>query len=474
VDPVKSPLESFPKPPEASVAVRRMAQRIAAPVETFLHTETAGGILLLLAATVALVWANSPWSASYEHLWHTPVSIGVGSWSMTHSLHFWINDGLMTFFFMVAGLEIKREMVEGELSDLRRAALPVAAAVGGMVVPAVIYALFNPHPPTVSGWGVPMATDIAFAVGVLSLLGKRVPAALRILLLAVAIIDDLGAILVIALFYSSGFSLTGLAVVVAGLLFLVLIQRIGVRPGAMYLLPMFVMWAGLHEAGIHPTIAGVIVGLATPVTPWLSRQQFLDIAESALADYQQLSTRKAVGDLMLRPLRRLSVAGREAVSPVARLTAGYHASVAYVIMPLFAVANAGVSLSGVDTSIAGGTSVILGVALGLGLGKPVGIVAMTWLAVRLRWFALPRGVTWVGMSLLGLVAGIGFTMAIFIAELAFPGSPYLPLSKLAILMATAATGVAGLLVGRLALPAVSPDPIASRVTPAEAEASTEF
>jgi NhaA family Na+:H+ antiporter len=442
-----STLESFPKPPEASLPVRRMAQRIAAPVERFLHTETGSGLLLLAAAAVALVWANSPWTDSYADLWHTPIAIGVGDWSMTESLHFWINDGLMTFFFMVAGLEIKRELAEGELSDLRRASLPVAAAVGGMLVPAVIYIAFNTNEATRGGWGVPMATDIAFAVGILSLLGSRVPAAMRILLLAVAIIDDVGAILVIAIFYSSGLSLTGLAIVGAGIVLLFIIQRIGVRPGAMYLVPMFIMWAGLHQAGIHPTIAGVIVGLGTPVRPWLSRQEFIDIAEKSLMDFQQ-STMAAGGEDMIQPLKRLSVAGREAVSPVTRLASGYHPWVAYVVMPLFALANAGVNVSGLDFGIDHATPVMVGIAAG--------------------------GVTWSGIAIIGTVAGIGFTMAIFIAELAFPGSPHLGLAKLAILIATAIAGVGGLLLGRWLLPRKVVDSIAAKMSPADAEASTEF
>jgi NhaA family Na+:H+ antiporter len=473
VDDVKRTLDDFPTPPEASLPMRRMARRIAAPVENFLHTESASGLLLLGAAAIALVWANSPWSDSYGHLWHTPISIGFGDWSMTESLHFWINDGLMTFFFMVAGLEIKRELVEGELSDLKRASLPVAAAVGGMLVPAGIYFAFNTSGPGADGWGVPMATDIAFAVGILSLLGSRVPSAMRILLLAVAIIDDIGAILVIAIFYSTGFSWTGMAIVGGGLAFLIFIQRIGVRPGGAYIIPMIVMWAGLHEAGIHPTIAGVIVGLATPVRPWLSGGQFIRIAQESLAEFRQTEA-AAGGEDALTPLKRLSVAGREAVSPVARLNAGFHPWVAYLIMPLFAIANAGVNLGGMDFDMEGGTMVMLGVACGLALGKPIGVVFVTWVMVKLGLCKLPRGIGWAGVTIIGLAAGIGFTMAIFIAELAFPGSPYLGLAKLAILIATAAAAIGALLLGRFTLPPQVADPFAAKLSAAEAEASTEF
>jgi len=453
--------------------MRRMAQRIAAPVERFLHTETGSGILLLVAAAVALVWANSPWSASYDSLWHTPITLGFGEWGMTESLHFWINDGLMTLFFMVAGLEIKRELVEGELSDIRRAALPIAAAIGGMAIPALIYFAFNTAEATRNGWGIPMATDIAFAIGILSLLGSRVPSALRILLLAVAIIDDVGAILVIAIFYSAGVSLEGLAIVGAGLVFLVFIQRLGVRPGGAYIFPLIVMWAGLHEAGIHPTIAGVIVGLATPVKPWLSREKFVEIAEASLDEFQQ-STEHAGGEDMMEPLKRLSVAGREAVSPVARLNAGYHPWVAYLIMPLFALANAGVNLGGVEFGMEHSSMVMIGIGAGLALGKPVGIIAASWLFVKCNLCTLPRGVTWGGIMILGFAAGIGFTMAIFIAELAFPGSPYLGLGKLAILIATAIAGIASLLLGRALLPRGVENSVAAKLSPADVEASTEY
>lgn len=451
--------------------MRRIARRVAAPVEDFLHTEAGGGVLLLAAAAVALVWANSPWGDSYDHLWHTPIAIGFGDWRMTQSLHFWINDGLMTFFFMVAGLEIKRELVEGELSDLRRAALPAAAAIGGMLAPAGIYLLFNGGAPSRDGWGVPMATDIAFAIGVLALLGPRVPSALRILLLAVAIIDDLGAIVVIAVFYSSGLDVTGLAVVGGGFAFLIAIQRLGVRPGGAYLIPMTVMWAGLHMTGVHPTIAGVLVGLATPVRPWLTKDQFTDIAKRAIEDFH--ATERSGAD-PIAPLKRLIAAGREAVSPVSRLASGYHPWVAYLIMPLFALANAGVRIGGIDFGIDHTAAVATGIVLGLAIGKPLGVLAMTWLLIKLGVGKLPRGVSWSGVCVLGFTAGIGFTMAIFIAELAFAGAPHLPVAKLSILVATALAAVAGLAVGRFALPRRVTDPVAAELSPADAEASTEY
>lgn len=465
-------------PPGASPVARALALRVKAPVENILHQQTSSGFVLLAMAVIAFAWANSPWSDSYSELWHTDIAIGIGSWTFSKSLHFWINDFLMTFFFMVAGFEIKREMAEGELSDLRRASLPVGAAIGGMMVPALIYVAFNPSGALVHGWGVPMATDIAFALGIMVLLGDRISAAMRILLLALAIIDDLGAILVIALFYSSNFAVDGLLVVGVGLLVLLLFRRIGVRPGGIYFVPLMIIWAGLYQAGVHPTIAGVIVGLSAPVKPWLSREQFLIIANGSLEQFNQMT---AAGerneDKLLEPLNRLTLAGREAIAPVVRLQNAFHTWVAFFIMPVFALANAGVSLSGLDFGAPTAMPVMLGISLGLLLGKPIGVLLVSWLMVRMGWSALPRGVTWGGMTVIGLCAGIGFTMAIFIAELAFRPSvmgdaSVLALGKLSILIATASAATIALLLGRIILPRISPDVAAK--TPADAEASTEY
>lgn len=470
----KKSLIQFPVPPEASETVRRLASRIAAPVERFLHEQTSSGFILLAMAAIALIWANSTWGDSYVQLWHMPLSLGIGSFTVSKSLHFWINDFLMTFFFMVAGFEIKREMVEGELSDMRRAALPVAAAVGGMLVPAAIYYGLNPSGPAVSGWGVPMATDIAFALGIFILLGKRVPAALRILLLALAIIDDLGAILVIALFYSTGFALHGLAVVGAGCIVLLLFRRLGLRPGGVYLVPLMVIWIGLYKAGVHPTIAGVIVGMSAPVRPWLSPDEFLGIAQHSIAEFQaHTADGKRKDDLVLSPLGRLALAGREAVSPVVRLQNAFHPWVAFFIMPVFALANAGVDLRGLDLGSESALPVMLGVSLGLVVGKPVGIMLVSWLLVRLGLGALPRGVTWAGLLVMGCCAGIGFTMAIFIDELAFAGTEFVSVGKLAILMATAIAAVLALVLGRVLLRRDLDADVAA-VSAAEAEASTEY
>jgi NhaA family Na+:H+ antiporter len=462
----------LPNPPEASDLARRVTAKIFRPLERFLHIEAASGIVLLVAAVVALAWANSPWAASYEHLWHTPLTLGVGQHLFTQTLHFWINDGLMVIFFLVVGLEIRREIHEGELADLKRAALPVAAAIGGMVAPALIYLALNHEPAPRQGWGVPMATDIAFAVGVMALLGKRVPPALRVLLLALAIIDDIGAILVIAIFYSQGVAWTGLLVAAAGALGVIVFQRFGVRRALAYVVPGLILWLGMLQAGIHPTIAGVILGLLTPVRAWFGKEGFLTATRAAVEEFRGHLQREDhdVHDLQA-PLRRIDQAQREALAPVVRIQTALHPWVAFGIMPLFALANAGVSLRGLSDLDAGAITVILGVLLGLVLGKPIGILAASFASVKLGICALPRGVTWRGILLVGMVAGIGFTMAIFIAGLAFSDAALLAAAKLAVLLSSGLAAIVGLLAGRFLLSA-HPLPGAA-MTLEEAEASAE-
>jgi NhaA family Na+:H+ antiporter len=463
---------SFPAlPPEAGRTAVKVARAIRGPIESFMHVEAAGGIVLLVTAAAALVWANSAWHASYEHLWHTPVSFGIAGWTFERDVHFWINEGLMTVFFLVVGLEIKREMVEGALADWQRAALPLVAAVGGMLVPAAIYLAINPGGPTHHGWGVPMATDIAFAVGVLTLLGSRVPASLRILLLALAIIDDIGAIVVIALFYSQGVSLVGLGIAVLGVLLLLVAQQVGTRPGWAYVLPLAVIWVGLYRAGVHPTIAGVVIGLLTPVRRWVGAEGFVQMAREAVEEFEARRGRGADDHALLEPLGHVAFAGREAVAPAVRLERALHGWVAFGIMPLFAFANAGVRIGGIEIGGAGFWPILLGVGLGLVVGKPVGVVLASWLAVKARLCSLPAGLSWTGVFVMGAVAGIGFTMAIFIAELAYDDPAMLGVGKLGVLGATAIAATIGLATGRALLPP-SGAPAAS--TDSDVEKSTDL
>ena len=444
----KLPASAKPHPPGASGAARRLARRALAPIERFLAVQASSGVVLLCVAVVALAWANSPWRDLYEKLWHAPLGLRLGPWAFERDLHFWINDGLMTVFFFVVGLELRRELYQGELSQLRRAALPIVAALGGMVAPALLYLAFNWGRPSSVGWGVPMATDIAFALGVLALLGKRVAPTMRILLLALAVIDDVGAIVVIAVFYSSGLAPMGFVIAAGGVLAILALQKLGVRNAFAYLVPAVVIWAGAYASGVHPTLAGVVVGLMTPVRAWFGVEGFLD---QASASVEQSRAKSGEGAHALLPqLDALSVAGREAVSPVERLLHLLHGPVAFGIMPLFAFANAGVQLG--SASFEGdGTRVFLGIVVGLVVGKPLGILGLSWLLERARLVALPTGVRWPQVSLVGCVAGIGFTMALFIAQLAFPKGPLLETAKLAILVGSGLAAALALMGARLVL-----------------------
>lgn len=457
-------------PPEAWAPLLRTARLATRPLERFLHIQAASGIVLISTAALALLWANSPWAETYTQLWHTPIGLRAGPFAFERSLEWFINDGLMAIFFFVVGLEIRRELHQGELSEWRRASLPVAAAAGGMLAPALLYLVFAGEPATRSGWGVPMATDIAFAVGILVLLGKRVPPALRVLLLALAVIDDLGAIIVIALFYSDGVAISGLLVAGGGVLGVFVMQALGVRVKAAYVFPALVTWAGIAGAGVHPTIAGVIIGLITPVKAWLGPSGFLlgmqkQLDELASAGPEALSSRELAGTL-----KNVAIARREAMSPAESLIELLHPWVAFGIMPLFALANAGVSISGgaLDPS---SWPVLAGAGVGLVVGKPLGVVLACALAVKLGLARLPAGLSFKHVLVLGVVAGVGFTMALFIAQLAFTSAAFLAAAKMGVLIASAVAGLLALGLGRLLL---HPNglPLAAK-TADEAESSTD-
>ncbi|MDQ3336665.1 MAG: Na+/H+ antiporter NhaA [Myxococcota bacterium] len=398
--------------------------------------------MLLVATAVALTWANL-WTGSYADLWHTPIGGRIGPWSYVQPLHFWVNDGLMTVFFFVVGLEIRREIFEGELATFKKAALPLAAAVGGMLVPAAIFVALNTGRAGSAGWAIPMATDIAFAVGVLTLLGSRVPAALRVLLLALAVIDDIGAILVIAIFYSSGISLQGFIVVGTGVAAVLTMRAAGVRGPLRYLFPGVVVWAGFLIAGIHPTIGGVLLGLLAPVRPWFGPSGFAATTAEQLEDLPEKDRAALLSSLDL-----IDQARREAVSPVERLIHALHPWVAFVVMPIFALANAGVVLGGADFS-GDYFWLFVGVVAGLALGKPLGIAAMSLGASRMGIATRSEEMTRRGVLLVGMVGGIGFTMSLFIAQLAFKPGPLLDTAKLAILVGSGVAIVVGLVFGLL-------------------------
>jgi Na+:H+ antiporter, NhaA family len=442
--------QSPSSPPEAWAPLVRFMRLAGRPLERFLRIEAASGILLFLAAAVALIWANSPWADGYVQLWHTSVAIRIGGFAFERTLEWIVNDGLMVIFFFVVGMEIRREIHHGELSEWRRAALPAAAALGGMLAPAGLYLLVARASEIRSGWGVPMATDIAFAVGILTLLGNRVPAALRVLLLALAVIDDLGAIVIIALFYSSGLGTSGLLIAALGFAGVFLMQRLGIRSKPAYVAPAFLAWAGVYAAGVHPTIAGVIVGLATPARAWLGPEGFLDGVRKELAMLERETPAALSAEELSTTLHQLNVARREAVSPSQSLIESLHPWVAFGIMPVFALANAGVPLSG-WTPDASSFQVATAVAVGLIVGKPLGILVACWLTLRLRIGALPAGIGYRHLVVLGVVAGVGFTMSLFIGNLAFADSKLLAAAKLGVLLGSTGAAMLGIVLGRTLL-----------------------
>lgn len=422
-----------------------LAERAFATLQRFLHVEAVGGVVLLMAAAFALIWANSPFAESYHALWHLPLSVGLGEFVLSRSLHFWINDALMTIFFLVVGMEIRREIHEGALSRPDQAALPVAAAAGGIIVPAVVYLSLNADPIRAQGWAVPAATDIAFAVGVLALLGRSIPGNVRVFLLALAIIDDVMAVLIIAFFYSGGLEISGFVIAGVGIAMILALHRIGADSAYAYVLPGAVVWLGLLWTGAHPTLAGVVLGLMTPVRPIPMRESPID-ALGRVAEELRSGDAVSTKDMhrLEHPLRLLRVARRELLPPVVRVQTALHPWVAFGIMPLFALANAGVSIEGVDLSAGGAPFVMLGVALALVAGKPLGVVGATWLMVTIGWCRLPPGVSWSGVALVGLLAGIGFTMSIFIAMLAFADEGLLGAAKLGVLLSSLVAATLGL------------------------------
>lgn len=413
-----------------------LARLVARPLREFLRVEAAGSILLLLAAAAALLWANSPWASSYDALWHTHLTLDVGPLHLDESLQHWVNDALMVIFFFVVGLEIKYELVNGDLRDPRTAALPIVAAVGGMVVPAGLYLALNPPGSDGSaGWGIPMATDIAFAVGVLGVLGRRIPSAARLFLLTLAIVDDIGAILVIAVFYTSDLSMTWLAIALGLLALMVAARVLRVWSVVVYAVLGVGVWFALLESGVHATLAGVAIGLLAPAKPLLEEEVAREYATRALRDRH------------LNPdeLARLRFLLKESVSVVERLISSLHPLSAYVVLPIFALANAGVELGAIGEVFT--EPVGLGIVLGLVLGKPVGILLTSFVAVRLGIAKLPEGTSWSMVTGLGAVAGIGFTVSIFIAGLSFPGADLLTEeAKIAILLASLIAAVVGVVV----------------------------
>ncbi|WP_042264191.1 Na+/H+ antiporter NhaA [Paraburkholderia heleia] len=425
--------------------VERIARRAFTALEHFLHIEAASGIMLLVAAVTALVWANSPLGESYHALWDAPVVFGLGEHAFRQPLHFWINDALMTVFFLVVGMEIRRELHEGSLSEIRQALLPLAAAIGGVAAPALFYCVVNRSSSMVAGWAVPTATDIAFAVGVLALLGRSIPGNVRIFLLTLAIVDDIIAVLIIAIFYSSGLDYVGFVIAAAGIVLILVMQRLGIGAAQPYVVPGAIIWFGFYVSGAHPTLAGVVLGLLTPVMPGRRRENALIELARAAGDVTSSDADPGSDlDRLARPMQKLRLAQRQLLAPVLRVQWALHPWVAYGIMPLFALANAGVTLGGIDLTHPEFLRVFAGVAVALVLGKPLGVVTVCWLLVKSGLCRLPTGVTWSGIALVALLAGVGFTMSIFISMLAFAEPGALGAAKLGVLTGSLVAGALGL------------------------------
>jgi len=417
------------------------------PFQEFFRTEAAAGALLVMCACAALVIANSEWADAYRGLWATPVAIAWGGHTLSLTLHQWINDGLMAVFFLLVGLEIKREALAGELASPRQAALPIAAAFGGMMVPAFIYLLANGGGVEARGWAIPTATDIAFALGVLGLAAPRAPSGLKIFLAALAIVDDMGAVLVIALFYTRDIAWGALGTAGVIVVLLMALNVLRVRSLTPYLALGLGLWFFVHESGVHATVAGVLLAFVIPTRTRINAAEFSTKARGLLDHFDRTET----GDLLVLTSKgqQESIIGLERASelvtaPLLRLEHALHAFSAFVVMPLFALSNAGVGLTGSP-----GGRVTLAVILGLAIGKPLGITAAAFGAVKLRLAALPKGVSWTTLHGCAWLGGIGFTMSLFMAMLAFERTPLLDSAKVGILGGSILAGIVGTIVLRL-------------------------
>lgn len=417
------------------------------PVNRFVNKSTTGGIVLFVSAVIALILANSPWKDAYHHFWEYNIKFGVEGYVLDKTLHHWINDGLMAIFFFVVGLELKREILGGELSNPRNAILPVAAGLGGMIFPALLYLVFNTTGEAQNGWGIPMATDIAFALGVLFLLGDRVPASLKLFLTALAIADDIGAVLVIAFFYTSNISYVSLLVGSAFLLLLILSNVLGVRSTIYYgILGIGGLWMAFLLSGVHATIAGVLAAFTIPATVRIDEVGFVEKMKMYIQKFKDADPNGAptVTPKQLHILEDMRTLSKLAMTPLQRLEHGMHPFVTYIVMPIFALANAGVTLSS-ETASSTTSFVALGIVVGLLLGKFIGIVGVSSLMVKLKIATLPEGMNFKHLIGAGFLASIGFTMSLFVANLAFKNNDLIQQAKIGILIASLIGGLLGFL-----------------------------
>lgn len=425
----------------------RVFERVLTPLDEFIHRQTTSGVLLMLCAIVALYIANSQWSEAYFNLLKMPFTIGMEGFQLSKSLHHWINDGLMAIFFFVVGLELKREILVGELADPKQAMLPIIAAIGGMLMPALFYIAINPQGHTFDGWGVPMATDIAFALGALALLGNRVPKNLLTFLVALAIVDDLGAVIVIALFYTDTINLTALLITGVVLFFLISLNRGGIRAPLPYILLGIVLWIAMLKSGIHATLAGILLAFSIPMRPKYDPKRLLSQIDQMVGQIRETYQREEniIKNHKLRSqVRALGEGVRLVQAPAQVLERKLHIPSAYLVIPIFSLANAGIPI---DWSSLGNTiihPVSLGITAGLIAGKLIGIAGFSWLAVKIGIATLPQSLNFKHIIGVALMGGIGFTMSIFIAELGFAQHPQdLLMAKTGILLGSALAGFSG-------------------------------
>jgi NhaA family Na+:H+ antiporter len=439
--------------------MHKLAKRLLiGPFQKFFEGSASGGNLLILAAVIAFAFANSPFAEVYHAFWHTPLTIGFGTFSLSEPLHFWINDALMAVFFFVVGLEIKRELMVGELSTPSQASLPLAAAAGGMLLPGLLYTSLNPPgTPYFAGWGIPTVTDIAFAIGVLALLGNRVPLPLKVFLTALAIVDDLGAILIIALFYSKGIQVVYLGLALLLMALLLLANRLGVRRLYCYIVPGILLWLMMLFSGVHATIAGVLLALTIPAKSLIDAGRFSEEGQASLNQIQKLCERSENCSPLTETdyqanIQHIESLCEEVQSPLQRLEHALAPWVNHFIMPVFALANAGVTVNAAELGRLVTHPIALGVMLGLVVGKQAGIFLFTWGAIRTGLARMPLGLTWGQLYGAAWLGGIGFTMSIFITELAFPTQALADTAKLGILTASVTCGTVGWLLLRKLLP----------------------
>jgi NhaA family Na+:H+ antiporter len=426
--------------------------KLKAPLNRFIRQEHTSGIVLLAAVIIAIVWVNSPLRHFYHELWHVKLNIGFGKYILDHPLHLWINDGLMAVFFFVIGLELKREFMAGELSSIKKASMPMFAALGGMLVPALIYFLINRGSASANGWGIPMATDIAFALALLSIAGKHIPSSVKVFLSALAVADDLGAVLVIAIFYSTQINIVPLTIGMWLLVMLLIGNKMGIRSVSFYLVIGFAVWIAFLLSGIHATIAGVLVAFTIPARTRINENTYAECIKKYLNDFENEIPNNSTLTTpeqhhIIEKIKKLSL---DAETPLQKIEHALHPWVAFIIMPLFALANAGIVI-GADFFSSLINPVSMGVALGLLAGKFTGVLLFTWLMVK--WGgALPSGSNWKQMSGVALLAGVGFTMSLFISGLAFNSVEMIDQAKYGILLASLLAGVSGVVVLKATAP----------------------